>query len=102
MKKHILNLGLNDKDSKLQEITTLDAYKIAFNCLKKHYSGGTITEGRGFYTHENGQIVFETSLIITILYAEDKKTLALIEDLKVLFNQESILFEAIETNASFI
>ena len=28
IKKHILYIGLNDKDTKQQEITTVDAYKI--------------------------------------------------------------------------
>lgn len=101
MKKHILSVGLNDKDSKQQEILTLDAYKIAFNTVRKYYTGGTITEGRGFYTHESGDMVYETSLVISILFADDAKTAALIEDLKVLFNQESILFESYEIKADF-
>ena len=39
MKKHILFLGLNDKDSKMQEISTLDAYKITMATIKKYYDG---------------------------------------------------------------
>ena len=48
MKKHILYLGLNDKDSKQQEIMTLDAYKIAFNTIKKYYDGDLQLSGQIF------------------------------------------------------
>lgn len=102
MKKHILYLGLNDKDSKQQEISTLDAYKIAFNAVKKFYDGCTITESRGFYTHESGAVVFENSLVISVLFANDESTRRLADDLKILFNQESIALEIQEINGNLI
>jgi hypothetical protein len=102
MKKHILYIGLNDKESKQQEISTLDAYKIIFNAVKKYYDGATITESRGFYTHESGTVTFENSLVCSILFAEDDKTRQLAEDLKNLLNQESIALEIQEINSSLI
>lgn len=102
MKKHILYIGLNDKDSKQQEISTLDAYKIIFNAVKKYYDGATITESRGFYTHESGAVTFENSLICSILFADDDKTRQLAEDLKILLNQESIALEIQDINSSLI
>ena len=102
MKKHILYIGLNDKESKQQEISTLDAYKIIFNAVKKYYDGATITESRGFYTHESGAVTFENSLICSILFADDDKTRQLAEDLKILLNQESIALEIQEINSSLI
>lgn len=91
--KHTIMVGLNDKDSHQQEIDTVDAYKITVRSTLKYYEGATITQGRGVYTHNDGTIVQENSLIISILFAEDKKTLALISDLKQMFNQESIALE---------
>ena len=44
MKKYICFIGLNDKDSKNQEITTLDAFKIVSNLACKFIGYGTITE----------------------------------------------------------
>jgi hypothetical protein len=44
IKQHILFVGLNDKETKKQEISTLDAYKIAINILTKYFNGATITE----------------------------------------------------------
>jgi hypothetical protein len=102
MKKHILYIGLNDKESKQQEISTLDAYKIIFNAVKKYYDGATITESRGFYTHESGAVTFENSLICSILFADDDKTRQLAEDLKILLNQESIALEIQDINSSLI
>ena len=93
MKKHILYVGLNDKDSKQQEIDTLTAFKIVLNTVKKYYDGGTIKECKGFYTHESGEITIENTLEISILFADDNKTLDLISDLKGLLNQESIALQ---------
>lgn len=102
MKKHILYIGLNDKDSKQQEISILDAYKIIFNAVKKYYDGATITESRGFYTHESGAVTFENSLICSILFADDDKTRLLAEDLKILLNQETIALEIQDINSNLI
>ena len=102
MDKHILNIGLNDKDSKQQEIDLITAFKIVTNLIKKYYSGATIKQTTGIYTHESGEIVTEPSLEISILYGEQKKTLALVADLKRALNQESILLEIVKTEANFI
>lgn len=102
MKKHILYLGLNDKDSKQQEIDTITAFKIVLATVKKFYSGATIKEATGFYTHENGESVIEKTLEISILFAEDEKTARLAEELKRLFNQESIALEKQEINSILI
>lgn len=102
MKKHILFLGLNDKDSKMQEISTLDAYKITMATIKKYYDGATVQEATGFYTHKNGESVIEKSLVISILFAEDEKTARLAEDLKTLFNQESIALQVENVNSKLI
>lgn len=39
MKKFTLFVGLNDKDSKIQEISTIDAYKKMMN----YFNGATIS-----------------------------------------------------------
>ena len=102
MKKHILNIGLNDKDSKIQEVDEITAFKIVLNLTKKYYSGGSITKTTGFYTHESGEITTESGLELTILEGDTKKTALLIADIKTALNQESILLQVIETNAKFI
>ena len=102
MKKVILYLGLFDQNSKKQEISTLDAYKIASNLLTDIIGFGTITEAMGVYTHNDGTIVNEPTLRIEVsdIELEPMKRLAIA--LKSAFNQESVAFEVVETNFSFI
>ncbi len=101
MKKITLYIGLNDKDSKIQEINTVDAYKIVTNVFTEATGGATIYEGRGVYTHNNGEIVQETTLIC-IVYDADISTVKRAADfLKVALNQESIAIETAEINSEF-
>lgn len=90
IKKFTLYLGLNDKDTKQQEIATVEAYKIVSNLISSDFDGGTIFEAKGIYKHENGEIVTETTLRIELLFTEAVKVKALCDTLKKLFNQESI------------
>ena len=94
MLKHILYVGLNDKDSKMQEISIIDAYKIVQNILiGVGYDGGNIQESTGFYRHESGEVVIEKSLRVELCFADDKKTSEAIKQLKIILNQESIILE---------
>lgn len=100
--KHTLYIGLNDKDTKQQKIATVEAYKILYNMLRAAgYEGATISEATGFYTHDNGTIVIEKSLRVEVLYANDKKTDDLIQQLKIVLNQESIALQ-VENITSFL
>lgn len=100
--KIILFVGLFDQTSKAQEISTLDAYKIASNLVTDIIGFGTITEASGVYTHDNGEIVQEPTLRIEVsgIDIESMKRLALA--LKSAFNQESIGFEVVKSDFSFI
>lgn len=90
MTKYTLFVGLNDKDSKIQEINTIDAYKMSMNTIKRYCDGGTISEAQGFYTHENGAVVVEPTLRIELLFVEKETVKKIVDDLKALLNQESI------------
>lgn len=101
MQKHIMYIGLNDKDSKVQEINTIDAYKIVQNILiGVGYDGGNIQESTGFYRHESGEVVIEKSLRVELCFAEDKKTSDAIKQIKQVLNQEAVILEK-ESKDSF-
>lgn len=102
MKKIILYLGLFDQNTKTQEISTIDAYKIASNLLAEYIGFGTITECSGVYTHDNGDVVREPSLRIEVSGADCEKMKRLASALKIAFNQESIMYEEVLTNYTFI
>lgn len=100
-KKFILYVGLNDKDTKHQEVSTLDAYKVATNIFIKINGGATISEAQGIYTHEDGTIVTETTLRCEIFNSDTASIEKAAQFLKDAFNQESIAIEEIETNSKF-
>lgn len=100
--KIILFLGLFDKDSKAQEINTLDAFKIASNLLTDIIGFGTITEAVGVYTHDDGTIVNEPTLRIEVSNVELEPMKKLAIALKSAFNQESVAFEVVHSDFNFI
>lgn len=95
IKKFTLYLGLNDKDSKVQEISTVEAYKIVTRMLAAKFGGGTVFEATGVYKHvPERQIVIETTLRIEILFADEADVRSFVEELKKLFNQKEIAVQS--------
>lgn len=97
-------IGLNDKDSHIQEIDTISAYKIIGRVAVEQLGFGTITEARGIYTHDDGTIVTEVTLVLE--YNGDKlnkdKVKYLVNELKTILNQESIMIEETEITSRFM
>lgn len=102
MIKTTLCIGLLDQNTKRQEITTLDAYKVAANVFANTTGGATITEGMGVYTHEDGTVVIEPTLVCVIYGSTTENIMKAAEQLKVALNQESIAMEQCESNSKFI
>ena len=85
--KYTLYIGLNDKNSKVQEISTVDAYKIVGALV----GDCTIQEARGLYTHQDGTQVLETTLVVQVIdFAGTLNVRPVVETLKTALNQESI------------
>lgn len=101
--KYTLYVGLNDRDSKLQEVSTIDAYKLIVNICKSHkLDGFTISEAMGFYVHENGEVVTEKSLRIEILFTSNEVIDAIIKDVKTILNQESVVKQVEEVTSELV
>lgn len=99
LKQFTIYLGLNDKDTKKQEVTTIDAYKILMNLL----DGATINESTGFYKHNNGDLIIEKSLqIILIDFNNNLKINDICDQLKKLFNQEAVVLQETFINSKMI
>lgn len=91
MKKFTLYLGLKDKDTKTQLISTLESYKMVANILKQEgFEGATIFEVVGLYKHDDGTFVTEATLRIEILDFNQLGVKNLVKTLKLVFNQESV------------
>lgn len=102
MIKTTIYVGLNDKETKVQKINILEAYKIAQNILTKKVDGATIYEASGIYKHENGAVVIEQTLRIEILNVSEQIIDELIKTLKIVFNQESVLVQNEDVNIRFV
>ena len=90
IEKYTLYVGLNDKDTKVQEIATLEAYKIINKLLLTYTDGATIFEAVGIYTHEDKTFVTENTLRIELLFIDKETVKAIVDTIKVVLNQESV------------
>lgn len=102
MNKFTIYLGLNDKDTKLQKYDIIEAYKIVTNFLSKKVDGATIYHAQGVYYHTNGDPVIETTLRIELIDVERRDVQEIVSNLKVLFNQESVLLQTENVNCRFV
>ena len=93
MKKFTLYVGLNDKDTKIQKIDTLTAYKMVENVITKKTDGYTISEAQGYYRHEDGTVTIENTLRIEMLFVDRILVKEFCETLKSMLNQEAIAVE---------
>lgn len=99
MTKYTLYIGLNDKDSRRQEIATVEAFKVVSGVLARELGGGTVYEATGIYRHDDGTIVTEKTLRCEIFHDSKKDVLRVCDTLKTVLNQESIIIQT-ETVAS--
>ena len=100
MNNYKIYIGLNDKDQKKQLIATENAMKIIANETISQMWFGTIYTGTGIYTHENWELVQETTIIIETSTDEEilKK---FVQKIWKTLNQESIFYK-IENDWNFI
>lgn len=96
--KFTIYLGLNDKDTKQQEITTLNAYKIAVNIV----GDCSISELTGYYTHNDNEVVIEKSLKIEVFGKSENEIKVIAEQLKTTFNQECVIIQKQVVDSLFI
>lgn len=101
MRKTTICIGLLDKDSKVQEIATLDAYKVAANIFAETTGGVTITEGIGVYTHDDGTVVIEPTLVCVVYGSDDVEIEKACTACKIALNQQAVTIETVESNSRF-
>ena len=103
MRKYNIYIGLNDKDSKKQEVSTRRAKEEVIKILNNNnITGLTMYEVTGVFKHEDGTMTFEKSLKVELLEVEEVDVLKSIEELKKALNQESIMLEEEKKEVSFI
>ena len=107
--KATIFVGLNDKGSKLQEISTLEAAKYLQREIVKEFEGGTISEATGIYRHQDGTgFVVENTLKVEILFFGSSKeearraVLPFINNIKIFLNQETMALQLEEIESELI
>lgn len=91
--RYTVSIGLNDKDSKKQEVTTEEAKNIINNSLKASGCDATLTEVNGVYTHQNGERVTERSYNAEILFCSKKQVFSFADMVKKALNQETVIIK---------
>lgn len=98
-----LYIGLNDKDTKCQEITNLDAKAEISTILFKYFPDGfTLQECQGMYRHEDGTVVCENTIKVTLFNYDFVGISDVIKEIKYKLNQESVATEYLETVVNFV
>lgn len=91
--KYTLYVGLNDKDSKIQEVSTTEAIKVITNLCLTYTDGATIFEADGIYKHDDGTVVIEKTLRIELMFIELETVKTIVDTVKRLLNQESVVVQ---------
>lgn len=91
--KFTLYVGLNDKDSKVQKVSTVEAIKLVTNLCTTYTDGATIFEAEGVYKHEDGTVVIEKTLRIELMFIEKSTVKTIVDTIKRLLNQESVVVQ---------
>ena len=99
---YTITVGLFDRESKKQEIKTAEAMEMITRYTISYCGGGTIMSGNGVYTHDDGTVVVEPSIIIRIVDGKFEDVSNLVKDLQTFLNQESILVEIEEKKYCFV
>ena len=104
MTRYTLTIGLFDKDTKRQKISTDIAIRIVSDLVVNVIGYGTIHTGNGIYTHAAGAVVVEPSLVYFVDGEKDLKDKVknLAWQIKKALNQESVMLEETAVKMEFI
>lgn len=102
MQKITLFIGLNDKDTKRQEIETNRARAILADRIAQKIGFGTVSLASGVYTHGNGETVIENTLRCEFYTEDPASVMDFARWAKVELNQESIAVEVSAPAVQFV
>lgn len=101
MKNYKLNIGLNDKNTLKQEISTEKAISTIKNKMESLQKGFSLKTQQGGYLMENGKYTYENSVELSIFEIEKMEMFTICDYFKQAFNQESILIVEITESPLF-
>ncbi|MCR5755656.1 MAG: DUF3574 domain-containing protein [Acetatifactor sp.] len=95
--KYTLYLGLNDKDTYEQLISTEDALDKANQICAKHAGGYTQLSAKGGWINDDGSMGHENTIVYILYDISEPKLRELLDELIEEFNQSAVLVEKSET-----
>lgn len=97
-----LFVGCNDKDTKKQEKSYAEIEELIHDILTLNgFVAYTLQSASGVFTHEDGQVVNESTYIITLVNTSNEVT-SVVENFKLALNQECIMVEQYQSRVVFI
>lgn len=91
--KYTLYIGLNDKDTYLQKISSGEAEKKVSAIALKYVDGFTQYWAKGAYKDEKGVVTQENTLIFTFYSATDEQMKGIMDEVLKELNQNTVLIE---------
>lgn len=91
--KYTIYIGLNDKDTYSQKISTGEAEKKVNAIALKYVDGFTRFLGKGAYKDDKGAVTYENTLVYTFYSATDEQMKSIMEEVLKELNQNSVLIE---------
>lgn len=88
---YTMMIGLNDKETKKQEIKTDKALNIVKSLCWEMFDGSTVSLAFGLYKHDDGEKVSENTICVELMMVEENQVKQFVEIIKRALNQESIL-----------
>lgn len=102
--KYTLYVGLNDKDSRTQKVSQIQAKKLISRILADNeIEGATFLKAEGLYTYiTDHKTEKENTFKIEILFATDTQIKNAIAQIKQILNQETVAMVKEKVNSSLI
>lgn len=91
--KYTLYIGTNDKDTYTQLIPLEEAKETVNQICSKYVDGYTVQEASGGWVDETGTLTQEETLIYSFVDAEEEDLVAIMDEVLVALNQNSIMVE---------
>ncbi len=99
--KYTMYIGLNDKNSYIQEISTEEAEQMVTQIALQYVDGFTQTTSKGAYKDEAGVVTYENSLVFSFYDATEEQMKNIMDDVLEDLNQNSVLIERENVNYEF-
>ena len=99
--EYVLFVGLNDKDTRKQEISDDEAIATIKRVLKKYIDGYSLVNAQGALIDDSGYEINENTIVCYVNGVNEKTIHSIADELIEVLNQESILIKKNLTSSEY-